>query len=184
MKKNHCCVTLLFFAFIAIFSSSYGQSNKNPEPSAPANHVVKGYFSFIIPWVTLSKEGTTTEFEKYTNIGFPVGINIYYNQRFGISYEITPLVQWYKSEGSAPFSKTNNLLIDPGIIFRGNHGFNFVPRLAFETQGRYGFTPVFNKVYLQTKDVDYWFSISFPTRFGNNAPASVGGNLQVGFTFN
>jgi hypothetical protein len=59
-----------------------------------------------------------------------------------------------------------------------------VPRLAFETQGRYGFTPVFNKVYCRTQAVDYWFSVSFPARFGNNAPASVGASLQIGFTFN
>lgn len=184
MKIKLSYLILLLFIFIISLSRLYSQPANNPEPTIPTHPIVKGYFSFIIPWVTISKDGTTTEFQKFTTIGFPVGMNVYYNERFGISYEITPSVQWYKSEGSALFSKTNNLLFDPGLIFRCNHGFNIVPRLAFETQGRYGFTPVFNKVYLQTKAVDYWFSVSFPTRFGNNAPASIGGNLQIGFTFN
>ncbi|RTL49335.1 MAG: hypothetical protein EKK39_11385 [Sphingobacteriales bacterium] len=164
-----------------MLESINGQTIEKP---ATANHEVKGYFSFIIPWVTFSKDGTTAEFQKFTTIGFPIGLNVYYSKKFGVSYEITPLVQWYHPTGGTAFSRTNNLLFDPGIIFRGKNGFNFVPRLAFETQGRYGFTPVFNKVYLKTKDVDYWFSVSIPTRFGNNVPVSVGGNLQIGFTLN
>jgi hypothetical protein len=147
-------------------------------------HLVKGYLSFIIPWVTINKDKTTTEFQAATTIGFPVGINIYFSKHFGFSYEITPSVMWQKTDGKPGTSKTSNLLFDPGPIFRFSHGFNIIPRLAFETQGRYGFTPVFNKVYLRTSDVDYWFSVSFPARFGNNAPASVGANLQIGFTFN
>jgi hypothetical protein len=150
----------------------------------PRYHVVKTYLSFIIPWVTVNKNATTTEFETATTIGFPVGINIYYSKHFGFSYEITPSVTWQKSIGKSGTSKTSNLLFDPGPIFRFAHGFNIIPRLAFETQGRYGFTPVFNKVYLRTSDVDYWFSVSLPARFGNNAPASIGANLQIGFTFN
>jgi hypothetical protein len=93
-------------------------------------------------------------------------------------------VAWQQSTGKTGTSKTSNLVFDPGPIFRFQNGFNIVARLAFETQGRYGFTPVFNKVYARTKDVDYWFSLSLPARFGNSAPASVGLNLQVGFTFN
>jgi len=145
---------------------------------------VKTYVSFIIPWVTINKNTTTYEFQNATTIGFPVGVNVYFRKRFGFSYEITPSVAWSQPAGKAGTSKTSNLLIDPGPIFRLDHGFNIIPRLAFETQGRYGFTPVFNKVYCRTPDVDYWFSVSFPARFGNNQPASIGASLQIGFTFN
>jgi hypothetical protein len=113
-----------------------------------------------------------------------VGINVYYSKHFGFSYEITPSVQWQQSAGKTGTSKTSNLLFDPGPIFRFGNGFNIIPRLAFETGGRYGVTPVFNKVYLRTQDVDYWFSVSLPARFGNTQPASIGANLQIGFTFN
>ena len=154
------------------------------QSAAPAYPYVKGYLSFIIPWVTINKNTTTTEFQNNTTIGFPVGLNIYYSKRFGFSYEITPSVMWNQPAGKTGASKTSNLLFDPGPVFRFPHHFNIIPRLAFETQGRYGFTPVFNKVYCETRAVDYWFSVSFPARFGNNAPASVGANLQIGFTFN
>ncbi|HEV3412695.1 MAG TPA: hypothetical protein VG101_09460 [Puia sp.] len=180
MRKSSCF--LLLSLGLLYGSQLFGQSNSPAD--TPRYHVVKAYLSFIIPWVTINKNETTTEFKTATTIGFPVGINVYYSKHFGFSYEITPSVQWQQSAGKTGTSKTSNLLFDPGPIFRFSNGFNIIPRLAFETGGRYGVTPVFNKVYLRTQDVDYWFSVSLPARFGNNQPASVGANLQIGFTFN
>jgi hypothetical protein len=154
------------------------------DPSAPVYPQVKGYLSFLIPMVTFNKDETVTEFERATTIGFPVGINIYYSDRFAFSFEITPSVQWSQHADSAVASRTSNLLFDPGPVFRFKHNFNIIARLAFETQGRYGFTPVFNKVYLHTKAVNYFVSLSVPCRFGNAKPPSVGLGLQIGFTFN
>lgn len=164
------------------FGSLFAQMKETP--AAPSYPHVKGYLSFLIPMVTVNKEETVTEFEKATTIGFPVGINVYYSDKFAFSFEITPSVQWSQPTDSAATSKVSNLLFDPGPVFRFKHGFNFIPRLAFETQGRYGFTPVFNKVYLETKAVNYFVSLSVPVRFGNNKPPSVGLGLQIGFTFN
>lgn len=177
---------LLIFLVICGLSGVRCVAQAVPGPSASyaSFPYVKAYVSFIIPWVTINKNATTTEFQANTTIGFPVGLNVYYSKSFGFSYEITPSVQWSQPAGKVGQSKTSNLLIDPGPIFRFAHNFNIIPRLAFETQGRYGFTPVFNKVYCLTNAVDYWFSVSFPARFGNNAPASVGASLQIGFTFN
>jgi hypothetical protein len=140
---------------------------------------VVGYVSFILPIVTISNT-TTYNFSKATgSIGFPVGINVLYSDKFGFSYEFTPTI---KSSGGT--SKTSNLLFDPGTMFRFDHGFTIITRLAFETQGRYGFTPVFNQVYARTKDVNYFVALSLPTRFGDSEAASIGLNLQIGFTFN
>jgi hypothetical protein len=180
MKK--AIYSLVFITGLLHGNLLFSQSNSGADTTR--YHLVKSYLSFIIPWVTINKNTTTAEFETATTIGFPVGINIYYSKHFGFSYEITPSVAWQKSAGKSGTSKTSNLLIDPGPIFRFAHGFNIIPRLAFETQGRYGFTPVFNKVYARTRDVDDWFSISLPARFGNNLPASIGTSLQIGFTFN
>lgn len=140
---------------------------------------VVGYLSFIFPLVTINKNETTTDFTKATSIGFPIGVNVLYSKHFGFSYEFTPTIQ-----ASASGSKTSNLLFDPGPMFRFNHGFTIISRLAFETQGRYGFTPVFNEIYLRTKAVNYFVAVSAPCRFGNSAPASIGGSLQIGFIFN
>lgn len=145
---------------------------------------VKPYLSFIIPWVTINKTATTTEFKNATSIGFPVGIVVYSSDKFAFSYEITPTIQASKPTKGSGTSKTSNLLFDPGPMFRFKHGWNFIARLAFETQGRYGFTPVLNKVYLRTKAVNYFVAASLPVRFGNSQPVSIGASLQIGFTFN
>jgi len=138
-----------------------------------------GYLSFIVPVVTLDKNATTWNFNGTTKIGFPVGVNVLYSDRFGFSYEFTPTITATKAS-----SKVSNLLFDPGTMFRFDHGFTIITRLAFETVGRYGFTPVFNQVYARTKYVNYFIAGSLPARFGNGAPASIGLNVQFGFTFN
>lgn len=138
-----------------------------------------GYLSFIVPVLTIDKDATTWNFNGTTKIGFPVGVNVLYSDRFGFSYEFTPTITATKAS-----SKVSNLLFDPGTMFRFDHGFTIITRLAFETAGRYGFTPVFNQVYAHTKYVNYFIAGSLPVRFGNGAPASIGVNVQFGFTFN
>lgn len=185
---------LLFLCFFMAFRS-LAQTTTGGQPTTPSNQQttdpsaattypqIKPYLSFIIPWVTINKNTTTWEFQQSTSIGFPVGIMVYTSKRFGFSYEFTPTVVWQKSNNKTGTSKTSNLLFDPGPVFRLKHSINIIARLAFETQGRYGFTPVFNKTYYRTKTMDYWFSLSAPVRFGNSQPASVGGSLQIGFSF-
>ncbi|MBS1520474.1 MAG: hypothetical protein JST50_05720 [Bacteroidetes bacterium] len=138
-----------------------------------------GYLSFIVPVVTLDKNATTWNFNGTTKIGFPVGVNILYSDHFGFSYEFTPTIT-----ATSASSKVSNLLFDPGTMFRFEHGFTIITRLAFETAGRYGFTPVFNQVYARTKYVNYFIAGSLPARFGNGQPASIGFNVQFGFIFN
>jgi len=156
--------------------------NPTATSSTPANKTYPrpvGYLSFIIPVVTLDKDATTWNFNGTTRIGFPVGVNVLYSDHFGFSYEFTPTITSTKTS-----SKMSNLLFDPGTMFRFEHGFTFISRLAFETSGRYGFTPVFNQVYARSKFVNYFIAGSLPARFGNGAPASIGFNVQFGFTFN
>jgi|GEM_PF-271676 hypothetical protein len=143
---------------------------------------VVGYLSFILPLetLTLSTGKFTPNFSNHTSsIGFPVGVNVLYSDRFGFSYELTPTI---KASGGS--SKMSNLVFDPGTMFRFDHGFTIISRVAFETSGRYGFTPVFNKIYAHTKDVNYFVALSLPTRFGESEPATIGLNLQLGFIFN
>jgi hypothetical protein len=140
---------------------------------------VVGYLSFIVPIVVFNKDATTFNFNGTTSIGFPVGVNVLYSDKFGFSYEFTPTIK-----STSKTSRMSNLLFDPGTMFRFEHGFTIITRLAFETSGRYGFTPVFNKVYARTKDVNYFVAFSLPARFGNGDVPSLGMNIQLGFTFN
>jgi hypothetical protein len=158
--------------------NAFSQTQQIP-PTYPK---VVGYLSFIIPAVTINKSTTSNDFSGGWSefaIGFPVGVNVLYSQHFGFSYEITPTVQ-----AGAGTTKTSKILFDPGPMFRFSHGFTIVTRLAFDTQGRYGFTPVFNEVYARTKAVNYFVALSVPARFGNNQLPTVGLNLQIGFIFN
>jgi hypothetical protein len=152
------------------------------NPNTPAQKTYPravGYLSFIVPVVTFNKNATTFNFNGTTSIGFPVGINVLYSDKFGFSYEFTPTIK-----STSTSSKMSNLLFDPGTMFRFEHGFTIITRLAFETSGRYGFTPVFNQVYARTKYVNYFIAGSLPARFGNGEVPSLGFNVQFGFTFN
>ena len=188
MKLGFIILVGLAFPFSVLFAqnanynshdSSGIQASTNMRQAHRAGYPkVVGYLSFILPVVTVSNT-TTTNFKGSTSIGFPTGVNVLYSDRFGFSYEFTPTLKFTKGA-----SKTNDILFDPGPMFRFEHGFTIITRLAFSTSGRYGFTPVFNKVYLRTKDVNYFVALSLPTRFGNSEDASVGLNAQFGFIFN
>jgi len=155
------------------------RSYHDREAKATTYPKTVGYLSFIVPLATANRNAITPNFRDGTSIGFPVGVNVLYSNRFGFSFEFTPTIKW--SGGS---SKTSNILFDPGTMFRFDHGFTIITRLAFETSGRYGFTPVFNQVYARTKDVNYFVAMSLPARFGNSQLPTLGLNLQFGFTFN
>jgi hypothetical protein len=175
MNVKKLAVSLIF-----IFQVTYSFCQSQPDQTVYPKTV--GYLSFILPMVTINKSTTTNDFGGGINkfaIGFPVGVNVLYSQHFGFSYEITPTIQ--ASPGS---TKTSKILIDPGPMFRFSHGFTFIPRLAFETTGRYGFTPVFNQIYARTKVANYFVAVSLPARFGNNELPSIGANLQLGLIFN
>jgi len=195
---KRCMLIAIIFAGICMPRHVFGQSDepiasdptdgttmphhkkKLPEPTYPK---VVGYLSFIVPVVTVENSKATANFASATSIGFPTGINVLYSSKFGFSFEFTPTIK--AVNGS---SKMSNLLFDPGPMFRFKHGFTIIPRLAFETSGRYGFTPVFNEVYLRTKDVNYFVALSLPARWGTDdgaqTPGSLGLNVQFGFIFN
>jgi hypothetical protein len=195
---NNCFIQFTFVLIVLIASlvpgnlyaqkilASSADSTKKAQEAADQKTVIQttypkvvGYLSFIVPIVTLTKDATTYNFNGTTSIGFPVGINVLYSDKFGFSYEFTPTIK-----STASTSKMSNLLFDPGTMFRFQHGFTIISRLAFETSGRYGFTPVFNKVYARSKYVNYFVAGSLPVRFGNAEVPSLGLNVQFGFTFN
>ena len=183
------CLSLSLFAAIRTYAQAPQPASQtglqlpaaSPSPTYPQ---AKGYLSFIIPWVTFQGKTTTPEFKTATTIGFPFGVLVLYSPTFGFSFEITPSVIYEHQTAKSPASKTSNVLFDPGPMFRFKHGWTFIPRLAFETGGRYGVTPVLNKVVARTKAINYFVAVSAPMRAGNSEPTSIGANLQIGFIFN
>ena len=188
-NKNAALHTILMIIFIATLScpgKTFAQTAMtNPADTtkaAPKTTYPKvvGYVSFILPLDTYSAGSFSPDFIRgTTKIGFPIGVNVLYSDKFGFSYEITPTVK----ENSTT-NGTSSILFDPGTMFRFEHGFTIITRLAFTTDGQYGFTPVFNQIYARTKAVNYFVAGSIPVRFGGGGPATIGLSLQIGFIFN
>jgi hypothetical protein len=139
---------------------------------------VTGYFSVLHPIGTWDKKGFHDNFSDVYTLVFPFGINILKSDKFGISFEIAPNIRTEHN-----ISKVSSILFHPGAMFRFKHGFTFIGRAAFETNGRYGFTPIFNQVIKKGKDASLYLALPFPVRFGNDQPASLSTGLQVGISF-
>jgi len=173
-KRIRIIFLAILFPFCLQAQSGDSARRTFPRPAA--------YMSVIFPIIKVNKDGVTSNFADFHNgftVGFPVGVNVFYSERFGFSFELTPGIK-----AISGVVKDYNLQFAPGLMFRYPHGFTFISRLAFETAGRFGVTPVFNKIVLRTRALNYFIAGSAPIRFGNNEPASIGANLQFGFIFN
>jgi hypothetical protein len=139
---------------------------------------ITGYFGILHPIVTFSGDETNVNFRDYYAVGFPTGINIWKSSKIGFSFEVVPNI---KAEDG--ISKMNNFLFHPGVLVALGNGFTFAGRAAFETSGRYGFTPVFNKTVVKNESCSYFVAIPLPVRFGNDHPTSFGAGFQFGIAF-
>ncbi|MHB8259053.1 MAG: hypothetical protein ACYDCN_11030 [Bacteroidia bacterium] len=174
MKKQWWKIVAMVLA-VVLFSAWSMFSQVAPEQ--PVYPKVAGYMSFIVPFFAMNKKETITNFTNSFTLGIPIGINIFYSDKFGFACEFIPTLKF--SNGS---SKMSNFVFDPGLIFKLKHGFAFVSRLAFETSGRYGVTPLITKVIKGVR-TNYFVSVSAPLRSGNSELPTIGCNLQVGIIF-
>src|SRR6187431_2628335 len=160
---------VIVFALLALNTSVFSQ-NTYPK--------ITGYFGILHPIVTFSGDETNVNFRDYYAIGFPTGINIWKSSKIGFSFEVVPNI---KVEDG--ISKMNNFLFHPGVLVALGNGFTFAGRAAFETSGRYGFTPVFNKTVIKNDNCSYFVAIPLPVRFGNDHPTSFTAGFQFGIAF-
>jgi hypothetical protein len=169
---------LLFFSIVSL--SIYAQTPAPAAASAPAHTYprITGYVGIIHPLVTFGKEGTHTNFDESYTIGMPTGINIWKTPKIGFSFEVVPFI---RAENGV--SKMNNLLFHPGILTALGKGYTLVGRAAFETSGRYGLTPILNKMVKKNAHSNYFLALPLPVRFGNDRPATFGIGLQFGIGF-
>ena len=144
-----------------------------------ANHPkIKSYFSIVHPIATFIRDGKHFNFNGSYNVGFPVGINFLQSDKIAFSVEFVPAIAVNDS-----LSRVTGLLFHPGVIYRNIAGFNFLTRLAFNTNGRYGFTAVINRPIVKNGKVTYFAAIPVPFRFGNGLPASINFGFQLGIIF-
>ncbi|MBC8034453.1 MAG: hypothetical protein H7Y03_09925 [Chitinophagaceae bacterium] len=139
---------------------------------------IAGYVGILHPIVTFSKDGTVTNFKDYYVAGLPTGINIWKSHAIGFSAEFVPFIRAEKGT-----SKMSNFLFHPGVLVALGKGWTFAGRAAFETSGRYGVTPVLNKIVKKNKNSGYFVAVPLPLRFGNEHPASFTIGFQFGISF-
>ncbi|WP_255606954.1 hypothetical protein [Pedobacter polysacchareus] len=167
------CLVILLIGSLLTSISGYAQ--QTPAQTYPK---ITGYVGIVHPLVTFSSDGTHTNFKDSYVVGMPIGINIWKSAKIGFSSEIVPFVK-----ATSSGSKVNNVLFHPGVLVALGNGFTFAGRAAFETSGRYGLTPVFNKVVKKNKGSSYFIAIPLPARFGNDLPSSFGIGFQFGIAF-
>ena len=170
---NWSILLILFFILAGQFSSKlYAQNDVEIFPK------IRGAIGIIHPIVTFSSEKTTTNFRDYYSVGMTMAINVWKNKKIGYSLELVPII---KSDDE--ISKVSNVIIHPGILVRLKNDFTFIGRVAFETSGRYGITPILSKVLYKHKDTNYAVSLPVALRFGNNKTAALTLGLQFAVSF-
>ncbi|OOV13153.1 hypothetical protein [Flavobacterium sp. LM4] len=162
-------ITKNILLFLLFFRTAYSQTTY-PK--------INGYIGIMHPIVTFSEDETTTNFDGHYVVAFPIGINLWKTSKIGFSFEIVPTI---KDEDGV--SKSNNLTFHPGVLVPLGSGFSFAGRVAFETSGRYGFTPVFNKTLIKSENCSYYAALPLPVRFANDKPATFTVGFQLGVLF-
>jgi hypothetical protein len=157
---------------LAVFLSNLTAFSQTNYPK------ITGYFGIMHPLVSFSQNETTVNFRDYYAVGFPTGINIWKSDKIGFSFEIVPIIK--DDEGT---SKVTNLTFHPGVLIALGNGYSFAGRIAFETGGRYGFTPVFNKTIKKNTNSSYYIAVPLPVRFGNDHPSTCTVGFQFGIAF-
>lgn len=170
---------LIIYVFVTTnfcFGQERNTTNKNLATSTYPK--VTGYLGILHPIITFTNTQTTTNFNNHYTVGLPTGINIIKSDKIGFSLEFVPLI---KIENGV--SKMNNFLFHPGVLFPVGKGFTLVGRAAFETSGRFGVTPVINKVVKKNENSKYYIALPMPLRFGNDKPTSFTLGFQFGIAF-
>ncbi|MGN6647006.1 MAG: hypothetical protein ACTHJT_10800 [Cytophaga sp.] len=178
MKKTYYILVFLLLSWNAFAQTSDNNTTlpaTQPEKKYPE---IKGYVGIVHPLYTFSKDGNQPNFRDYYIVGNPWGINIWKSPKFGISFEFTPFIKFDNNT-----SKLNNFVFHPGVCYRLGHDFTFVFRAAYETSGRYGFTPILNKVFIRGKQANFFAAILGPVRFGNDHAPSLTASFQFGVGF-
>jgi len=161
-----------YVVFIIIFSTYFSVYAQETYPK------IAGYVGIVHPIAAFSSAGTDFNFDRHYVVGMPIGINLWKSKKVGFSFEVVPYV---RAENGT--SKMSNLLIHPGVLVSLGNGFTFAGRLAFETSGRYGVTPVLNKVIIKNKNSSFFAAVPVPFRFGNDRPFSTTVAFQFGLAF-
>jgi hypothetical protein len=138
-KSNYlkkACILTLYVLIVTCSTRSYSQEIAKTQSLAE----IRGYIGIANPLYTFSKDGNTPNFKDAYTVGLPCGVNFWKSKKLAISLEFTPFIKSTNNTTALSY-----FLFHPGVLYRLGKGFTVVGRLAFQTNGRYGFTPMINK---------------------------------------
>ncbi|MDB5257460.1 MAG: hypothetical protein JWM14_2155 [Chitinophagaceae bacterium] len=167
---------LFFLAWNA--STAFAQSDSLQRTTKHAYPEIKGYTGLVHPLYTWSDDGNHANFTDYYLVGNPWGINIWKSAKFGVSLEFTPYIKFANND-----SKLSNFVFHPGVMYRLGHDFTLIGRVAYETSGRYGFTPILNKVIYRDQSSTVFVALLLPARYGSTLAPSYSVAFQFGIGF-
>jgi hypothetical protein len=175
MRKSTKSFIIALIVSLRIFSQEPQKTENQPSGAFPE---IKGYVGIVHPIYTWSKEGNTANFKYYYTVGNPWGINIWKSKKVGVSFEFTPFIR-----SDVRGSRVSNFLFHPGILYRLKYDFMLIGRAAYETAGRYGVTPILNKVLIRYPKSNVFVAALLPIRFENNHAPSYTVAFQFGIGF-
>ena len=104
---------------------------------AKAQTTVGGHIGILVPWVTHAGGDTTTVFDNFS-LGLPFGVSVKGQGRMFVDFEFIPTISQNPHEVT--------LTVDPGVLWRLNHGFTTGLRATFNVNSSsMGFVPILNK---------------------------------------
>jgi hypothetical protein len=176
--KDVCCLIGLLTMTSLVHVSAQTLPTSTTAPAAPVYPRMVGYLGVLHPLVTWNEMGRETNFDRYYVVGFPIGLNLWKTKKLGFSLEVVPAI---RAENGT--SRVSNVLFHPGVLVNLGHDVTLASRLAFETSGRYGFTPVLSKIVRKGPTNSYFVALPLPVRFGNDHAASFTVGFQFGIVF-
>lgn len=96
-------------------------------------------------------------------IGFPIGLTCRMSESVKFDLEFVPFVK-PNADLNKPFEI--NFLFHPGFLFPLSGGWTFGTRLAFETVGAFGLSPLLNKSFGLGGDRVFFIELVAPARWG------------------
>lgn len=175
LYKRQLFILIFLLNALTLLGQSDSLQNKIETHKYPE---IKGYTGLVHPLYSWSDDGNHANFTDYYLVGNPWGINIWKSAKLGVSLEFTPFIKFANND-----SKLSNFLFHPGVLYRLGHDFTLIGRVAYETSGRYGFTPILNKVIYRDQSSTVFIAALFPARYGNLAAPSYTIAFQFGIGF-
>ncbi|GCD78742.1 hypothetical protein JCM31826_22240 [Thermaurantimonas aggregans] len=157
---------------------------QNYEDELTPNPKVGAYFSVVTHLKDYDLHKRNVELLPLHSVGFPVGVNFWIAKNFAFSIEFVPSVRLNEHVDQVNNSiTTTGLLFHPGFTYTFSDHYGFSARIAFESNGQVGFTPVIGRTFYHLKNSNFSVSIPFPFRFGGNLPTTLSVGLQLGWGF-